>query len=118
MSLLRDTDVLGVRVARTINGKRHIERVGIRALDLIYLSTPELLRAFSRCVDTAVARLDAIEEYSGNPNGAEQASPGQRPGLDGQREPSAESAQRSFAAGARDGMAEIMAAKEREGNAA
>jgi hypothetical protein len=64
MSLLGSDDVLGVRVYRKINGKRHVERVDIRASDVRYLSTPELLRHFSGCIDTAVTRLDAIEEYS------------------------------------------------------
>lgn len=63
MSLLREGDILFVKLARRINGKLVEEQLQVEAEDVIYLSTPHLLRHFVEQIDRAQARLDAAEEY-------------------------------------------------------
>lgn len=63
MSNLRRDDVLRVRLVRMINGKVHAERLDINESDVRYMSTPELLRHFTGCIERCSQRLDLIEEY-------------------------------------------------------
>lgn len=63
MSLLKEGDVLRIRIVRNIGGKLFTERLDINERDVRYFSTPELLRHFVECVSTVTQRLDLTEEY-------------------------------------------------------
>lgn len=63
MSLLRSGDVLRLSVGRKIRGLMVYEMVEVGSAELRWLSTPELLRAFSAQVDRACTHLDAEEEH-------------------------------------------------------
>lgn len=64
MSSLRKGDVLEIRLIRKISGKPTLERVNLKADDVRFMSTPELLRTFAGAIENASERLDLTEEYA------------------------------------------------------
>lgn len=64
MSILGEDDILKVKLARVINGKLTVEHLDITYSDVQWMNTPQLLRHFSACIESAKNRLDFVEEYS------------------------------------------------------